>query len=237
MKREIKGIYLIERVCSLPENEKRKYYVGQSINIFDRLNQHCTEGKSGIDRSISELGADKFSFKILEKVEKAKDLDDCEKKWIEHYRKLHGDEQLYNISQTANARRNGIDAETRENIKKLFIEDLGRSIYAIAEYFDISYKDVIKIRKPLLEKKGLIWKKCKFITAKTGEDAENWRGGVLTQKQVKIVNEILAEPGKTKKDIPSSLISESDLNVYLEFKKSGKEYNCAPPIEGAELVE
>lgn len=42
MKREIKGIYIIERVVELPD-ETRKYYIGQSIDIFNRFNQHCSE--------------------------------------------------------------------------------------------------------------------------------------------------------------------------------------------------
>ena len=87
MEKAIKGIYLIERIDSSPENEKRKYYVGRACDIFRRLNQHCTEKNPGIDSAISELGADKFSFKILEEVGRAKDLDACEKKWIKHYKK------------------------------------------------------------------------------------------------------------------------------------------------------
>ena len=82
---------------------------------------------------------------------------------------------MYNISQTTNAR-NGIDVETRKKIKELFMKDIGQSIYAIAEHFDVPYEDVIKIRKPLLKERGLKWGKGRVIDTQTGSEAENWRG-------------------------------------------------------------
>lgn len=230
MEKAIKGIYLIERIGQFPENEERRFYVGQAIDVFRRLNQHCTGKSPGIDNALSELGADKFSFRILEKVRRAKDLDACERKWIEHYRKQYGDGRMYNIAQTANAR-NGMDKEVRKKIKGLFTEDIGRSIYAIAEHFDVSYDDVIAIRKPLLKPKGLMWKNRRIIDIQTGMAPEDWRGGVLTKKLADRVNKILAEPGMTEKDI-TKFISKSDWLVYQESIKSGKEYKYAPPIDG-----
>jgi predicted GIY-YIG superfamily endonuclease len=41
MKKGIKGIYLIERIETFPC--EKKYYVGQAIDIFRRLNDHCTQ--------------------------------------------------------------------------------------------------------------------------------------------------------------------------------------------------
>ena len=51
MKKKIKGIYLIERI-DMQQGETRKYYVGQSVDIFTRLNQHCSENNNGIDEAI-----------------------------------------------------------------------------------------------------------------------------------------------------------------------------------------
>ena len=102
MKKGIKGIYLIERIETFPC--EKKYYVGQAIDIFRRLNDHCTQNNPGIDNAISELGSDKFSFRILEIVHHAEDLDTCESKWINYYKELYGDEQMYNIAQTTNSR-------------------------------------------------------------------------------------------------------------------------------------
>lgn len=129
MKKEIKGIYLIERIETVSD-ETKKYYVGQALDIFDRFNQHCTETHSGIDAAITKLGSDKFSFRILEIVKRAKDLNACETKWINIYKELYGDERIYNIAQTQNARKT-INSQIKAKIKTLFEEDLGRSIYII----------------------------------------------------------------------------------------------------------
>lgn len=85
-----------------------------------------------------------------------KDLDICESKWINHFRQKYGDEHMYNIVQTSNVRikPTSIPPTIKKQIKDLFNEDLGRSIYAIAECFNVSYEYVIRIRKPLLAKMG-----------------------------------------------------------------------------------
>lgn len=214
MKKGIKGIYLIERIETFPC--EKKYYVGQAIDIFRRLNDHCTQNNPGIDNAISELGSDKFSFRILEIVHHAEDLDTCESKWINYYKELYGDEQMYNIAQTTNSRTT-IDSQIKAQIKKLFEEELGRSIYAIAEYFDISHEDVIKIRKPLLSKHGLTWKKGKIVNKLTELEPNNWKGGLITKKMAKDVDSILAIKGNTEKDI--RFISQSDLTLYLDSKE------------------
>lgn len=214
MKKGIKGIYLIERIEAEP-CEKR-YYVGQAIDIFSRLNQHCTQNNPGIDNAIAEFGADKFSFRVLEIVNHAEDLNACETKWINHYKDQYSDERMYNIAQTANSR-TSIDPLIKAKIKELFEEDLGRSIYAIAEYFDISHEEVIKIRRPFLSKHGLIWK-GKIVYKSTGLEPSNWRGGLITEKMAKEVDSILSIKGNTEKDI--RFVSQSDLKIYLDSRDS-----------------
>lgn len=220
---EIKGIYLIERI-EASYNEK-KYYVGQANDIFNRLNQHCTQRNPGIDNAIAELGSDKFSFRILEIVKRTKDLNACETEWINKYKKLYGDEQMYNIAQTTNVRTT-INPQIKAKIKKLLEEDLGRSIYAIAEHFDMSYKDVIDIRKPLLKKHGLIWKDGRIINKITGEEPNNWRGYQFTEVLANRVRTILGTPDYSEKDV--RFVSQSDLEIFL---KSGDNYCYAPEIE------
>lgn len=226
MKKEVKGIYLIERIVHL-EKETRKYYVGQALDIFNRLNQHCSEKNPGIDEAISELGADGFSFRILEIVHRAKDLNACETKWINHYKEQYGDEALYNIAQTTNAR-NIIDSQIKKKIISLFNEDIGRSIYAIAECFNVSYEDVLKIRRPLLENHGLKWDRSRqtIINKSTGEEPENWRGYQLTEELAKKVRAELEDPNKSERDIP--FVSKSDLAIFLN---AGDEYQFAPEIK------
>ena len=224
MKKKIKGIYLIERI-EMQQGETRKYYVGQSVDIFARLNQHCSENNNGIDEAISSFGFEKFSFRILEKVKYVKELNDCELKWINYYRNQYGDSQMYNISQTTNPCKQ-FDISVKNEIKSLFVEDIGRSIYAIAEFYDISYKDVIKIRKPLLSKQGLKWISGKIINKNSGREPDNWRGGRITKKTANKIDSILLDSNSSVKDI--DFVSSSDLDVYLKSK--GK-YDYAPLIE------
>ena len=223
MKNEIKGIYLIERIGAL--SGEKKYYVGQALDVFSRLNQHCTQKNPGIDNAILEFGPKEFSFRILEIVNCAEDLDARESKWIKKNKKLYGDEQMYNIAQTHNARTT-INPQIKSKIKDLFEDDLGRSIYAIAEYFDISYEDVIKIRRPLLSKQGLVWKKGKIVNKVTGLEPNNWRGGLITEKMARDIDSILSIKGNTKKDI--RFVSQSDLKIYLD---SYERYKYAPEID------
>lgn len=224
MKKEIKGIYLIERIETVSD-ETKKYYVGQALDIFDRFNQHCTETHSGIDAAITKLGSDKFSFRILEIVKRAKDLNACETKWINIYKELYGDERIYNIAQTQNARKT-INSQIKAKIKTLFEEDLGRSIYAIAEHFNIPYDDVIKIRKPLLSKNDLKWIKGKIVDTKTGKEPNDWRGYQFTKGLAKKIKAALDKPGSSKKDV--RFVSQSDLDIFLNL---GNNYCYAPEIE------
>lgn len=227
MKKEIKGIYLIERIVDFP-NEVKKYYIGQALNIFDRLNQHCNNNSAGIDEAILRLGVDKFSFRILEVVKYKRNLDECESKWINYFKQEYGDKYMYNIAQTSNARtrRSNISQAMKKQIEDLFNEDLGRSIYAIAECFNVSFEDVISIRKPLLKKRGLKWENGKIIDRKTGQEIENWRGYQFTQKLANKIDEDLKCPKKTAKDI--RYVSSSDLKIYQNTRDS---YEYAPSIE------
>ena len=80
-KDELKGIYLIERT-TVSTDDSKKYYIGQALDIFKRLNQHCVVNNLGIDEAITKYGVDKFSFRILEIVKTKEDLNTCESKWI-----------------------------------------------------------------------------------------------------------------------------------------------------------
>lgn len=223
MKREIKGIYVIERVGDLPD-EIRKYYVGQSIDIFNRFNQHCSELNPGIDEAIANLGVENFSFRILEKVKYVKMLNNRESKWIKDYREKYGDEQMYNIAQTEKVRKQ-IDPQIKKKIKALFEEDIARSIYAIAECYNIPYKDVVTIRKPFLSKQGLVWKDGKVVYKATGLKPENWRGGQITNNMADKIRKMSKDPNFSIKDI--RFVSKSDLNIFLE---SGDEYDYAQDL-------
>ena len=154
----IKGIYLIERKSESPDNEPL-YYVGQATNIFDRWRQHCDGNQQHIDISIQKYGCTQFVFSILEKVSKSAELNNCEVRWIDNYKTKYGENKMYNISQTKNVNPFKIDRKLENEIIQLFNDDIGRSIYAIAENYNIKWEDVREIRKPLLIKHGLEYDK------------------------------------------------------------------------------
>lgn len=222
-KDEIKGIYLIERIKTSDDDHK-KYYIGQALDIFKRLNQHCTVNNPGVDEAILKYGPDNFSFRILEIVKSQKNLNACESKWIETYREKYGDSALYNISQTNNPRYR-IDPALKREVVSLFREDIGQSIYAIAEHYNISYDKIIDIRKPILKENNLKWYRGKIINMSTKEEPENWRGYQLTRELGKRILKELNE-GKSEQDI--RYVSTTDLRIFLNSKDK---YIFAPAID------
>lgn len=222
-KDEIKGIYLIERI-QISDDDPKRYYIGQALDIFKRLNQHCTVKNPGIDEALWKYGPDSFTFRILEIVKAQKDLNARESKWIEAYRVKYGDQSLYNVSQTNNPR-SIIDSAIRQEIISLFKKDIGQSIYAIAEYYNISFDKIIDIRKPLLKENNLKWSRGKIINITTKNEPSNWRGYQFTRK---LGNRIMKEleEGKSEQDI--RYVSTTDLQIFLHSKDK---YIFAPSID------
>ena len=119
--------------------------------------------------------------------------------------------KIYNIAQTNNPR-NTLYSGIRKEIIELFKEDIGRSIYSIAEHYNISYDKIIEIRKPLLKEKGLKWIRGKIVDIRTKQEPENWRGYRFTKQLAdKILNKLKQE-GMSVKDI--RYVSYSDLRSY-----------------------
>jgi len=129
--KDIKGIYLIERISIDGKKDDPIYYVGQSVGIFNRWRQHCNGTEQKIDRAIKSFGYINFSFLILEVVSKTKDLNARETYWINKF-KEKGENKMFNISQTTNTNPHLIDTSIKQEIKSLFEEEIGRSIYAIS---------------------------------------------------------------------------------------------------------
>lgn len=98
--KKITGIYKITNL------ENNKVYIGQAVNIADRLKTHIKAG-IGIDPTNSELykdmkkiGVENFTFEILEECPQV-DLNDKEKFWISFY---HGQDFGYNITKGGSQR-------------------------------------------------------------------------------------------------------------------------------------
>lgn len=105
---------------------------------------------------------------------------------------------------------------------------MGYSVDLIAEHFHVDGLTVIKIRKPLLKRNGLKYDNSKkqVVYMETGEIPDNWRGGVLTKKQVALYNKNknmeLGELANLMK------ISITDLKVFKEeYEGHEQEYKVA----------
>lgn len=77
-------------IYSIVNNVNKKRYIGQSIDIEERIKRHFRELRKNIhynahlQRSFNKYGEDAFSFEILEQCQE-EDLNDQEKFWIEKF--------------------------------------------------------------------------------------------------------------------------------------------------------
>lgn len=228
--KQIKGIYLIERNSEIDSVDKKRFYIGLAVDIFDRWHQHCTNSEQYIDKMIKKYGVTSFTFRILETTTAQKNLKGLESKWINTYKTLYGEDLLYNLSETTNKNPTKVNTDVKKAIEKLFMEDLGRSIYAIAEHFTIPWTEVVKVRAPLLRKKGLIYDRAtkNVISLDTKKVPLDWRGAQLTSKQVSTILKSI-EKGI---DIDKDLVSKADLEIFLTCTDNGRlPYECAHEIK------
>jgi group I intron endonuclease len=227
--KDIKGIYLIQRINA--DKNEALYYVGQSVGVFNRWKQHCNGNEQNIDKAIQKFGCLNFAFTILEVVSKRVDLDSCETKWINTY-KEKGEKLMFNISQTANPNPHLIVATTKNEIKKLFEEEIGRSIYAIAEKHEIGFKDVINIRKPLLKKQGLKYDmRTKNIVDANGQCPDNWKGTRVTKNMSEKIIALKAQDIDNDDIAYECNISTIDLKLFFnEYKEIKDKYDFAETI-------
>lgn len=229
----IKGIYLIERIVDIQDEDNPRYYVGKAVDIFKRWGQHCNESEQYIDKSIREYGYTKFIFRILEKVSKESELNQCESKWINYYKTEYGEKQMYNLSQTLNKNPYTLPKEVKNEIIQLFNEDIGRSIYAIAQKYEIEWGVVVQIRKPLLKKNGLKYnnKIKNIVYINSGEIPKNWRGNRMTKSLSKKILSFNSEDFDNRDIAALCNTSIPDLECfYEEYFKSNLQYNFVDEI-------
>lgn len=72
------GIYKIENKIT------HQVYIGQSLDVNRRFNQHLRKKDTLIDFSIQEYGVDNFTFEIIEECTQD-ELNEKEKYWIDYY--------------------------------------------------------------------------------------------------------------------------------------------------------
>ena len=135
------GIYKIENLLN------HKCYIGQSIHIEKRWQEHCRNStKSIISRAIKKYGKENFSFQVLEECDK----DQLAEKEIEYIHKFNTiTPNGYNITDYKDDRITTFcfyDKETFQNIV-LDIKENILSMQAISEKYDISQRTVYRINQ------------------------------------------------------------------------------------------
>lgn len=157
-----KGLYLIQRIIN-KDNGEPIFYIGQSNNLFKRLEAHCNySGIQEIDLAIQKYGIESFSFTILKIENKQKQRDILEKQFISEFINKYGNDKIYdrsnggkNKQQLINQDRTIINKNDQIEIINLLDKNIDYSIYLLAERFNLNYQLVINIRKPLLKKHNL----------------------------------------------------------------------------------
>ncbi len=193
----VKGIYLIQRIKDI-ENGEPVYYIGQSNNIFKRLQSHLENAIQEIDNSIYVNGIENFIFQILELVEKQSDRDLKEQYYINKYIEKYSASKLYNRTtgskdnfKLLNTERDKLDKSIEQEIKNIFEKQINYPIYLVAEQFNSNFEIIINIRKPIMAKQGIVYNyfKRQIIYKTTNEVVPNWNADRFTNKQLKLYNE------------------------------------------------
>lgn len=120
------GIYKIENLIN------GKIYIGQSIHIEKRWNEHCQiSSHSLISQAIQKYGKENFSFQILEITNNLNELNNLESKYIQQFNSLVPNG--YNIVL--------IDQQQHHQFNKYTIEIFDSIIYDIKNT-NLSFQDI-----------------------------------------------------------------------------------------------
>lgn len=229
MKRNyLKGIYLIRRTNLIENPDDPIYYIGQSIDIFVRLENHFTSPNGQeIDRAIAKNGIKNFECSILDTAESARDRNRLEREWIKTYSNKYGESKLYNRTEGGkdantkiNEDREVIPRDIKNKIFDIFNECIDFPIYLIAEKFNLHFSDVINIRKPALKRHGMHYDMFKrgCVITKTREVPKIWRAGQYTQHQIDLFLEF-------KDTLELETLSEKLNSSVADLRDFEKEYS------------
>lgn len=149
------GIYKIQNLIN------GKIYIGQSVHIKARFNQHKNEAKNGNTRplynAIRKYGVENFSFEVIEECSKEK-LNEREIYWIKKYDSFHNG---YNLTP-------GGSEPYKVDIDLVYsLWDNGKSVKEIVEITKISKSSVYNYL-------------CDYKNYSASES--NRRGGILAYK-------------------------------------------------------
>lgn len=125
------GVYKIENLIN------HKIYIGQSIHIEKRWQQHCQlSADSVIAKAIQKYGKENFSFQILEECSE-KDLDEKELFYIKYYNSLVPNG--YNIIDYINGQRRIYNTYDKKTLYQIVadIKDTDLSFQDIAAKYNL----------------------------------------------------------------------------------------------------
>lgn len=125
------GIYKIENLIN------HKIYIGQSIHIEKRWQQHCQlSSNSIIAKAIQKYGKENFSFQILEECSE-QDLDEKELFYIKSYRSLIPNG--YNVTDYIDGQRRIYNNYDKETLYQIIadIKDTDMSFQDIAAKYNL----------------------------------------------------------------------------------------------------
>lgn len=121
---KIKGIYKIVNCIN------NKVYIGQSIDIEKRFNDHKYNSDNNIQHplynSIRKYTINNFDFLILDEVADINKLDECEQFWMDYYNS-YNPEYGYNLSPTSGGSTRGIKLK-EEHKRKISLGNIGKKI-------------------------------------------------------------------------------------------------------------
>lgn len=127
------GIYMYEN------KKDKKRYIGQSINIQKRKNEHLhgCKNTSKFDNFLRKIGEDCFVFSILEECSK-EELDERERYWIKYY-DTQNPEKGYNLTEGGQSQRG------EENIQAKLTEDKVFEIIKLLEENKLNDSEIAEI--------------------------------------------------------------------------------------------
>ena len=135
------GIYKIENLLT------HKVYIGQSIHIEKRWQEHCKPSSDSIiSKAIRKYGKENFSFEILEECA-IDDLNQREEYYIRKYNSIvpYG----YNIEERVDGNKNYFSAYSKEDFENIVfdIKYSSLSFLEISSKYDIDLSMVYYINR------------------------------------------------------------------------------------------
>ena len=131
-------------IYKITNNINKKIYIGKSVNIETRWNQHkYTKDSLPIHHAIQKYGINNFTFEVIEECN-PKDLNEKEIYWIKHFNSYSG--EGYNLTQGGDGASHPVLLSNNEVIEIIeLLKDNKQTIKQIAELYNVSLRTISDI--------------------------------------------------------------------------------------------